>query len=79
MTRRDCPIDTLYRINDHLTALLRELGLRYPDDDAEDSALNDATHAVALAFGLSDPDPTPRERAAALLTDTDIAGILAGA
>jgi len=36
------------------------------------------TDSEGLLSALIDHEPTPRERAAALLTDTDIAGILAG-
>ena len=69
-------MDTLYAINDALTALAADLRIRFTSEDDEDEALNEATHAVAAIFGLQ--PKSPRDRAAELLTDTDIAGILAG-
>lgn len=78
--------DTLYRINDALTALAAELGAPFESESAEDDTLDDLTHEVARAFRAGPyryadrvDFTTPRERAAALLTDTDIAGLLANA
>ena len=78
-------MEPLYRINDALSALARELGAPFTSEDDEDTTLNDLTHEVARALRAGpyryaeNAGPTPRERAAALLTDADIAGILAGA
>ena len=44
--------DALYRINDALTALMHELGVKFVHEEEGDAALNDATLAVAEAFGL---------------------------
>jgi predicted RNase H-like HicB family nuclease len=52
-------MDVLYRINDVLTALKDELGVTFDDGDAEDAALNEATHAVAEALGLEERSPAP--------------------
>lgn len=55
MTKR-LEMDTLYHINDVLTSLMHELGIRFVNDDDEDAALNNATFAVATAFGLTKPE-----------------------
>jgi len=82
-------MEPLYRINDALTALATELGAPFTSEDDEDTTLNDLTHEVARALRAGPyryatnatfrAGPTPRERAAALLTETDIAGLLADA
>ena len=76
----------LYRINDALSALARELGAPFTSEADEDTTLDDLTHEVARAFRAGPyryadrvDFTTARERAAALLTETDIAGLLAGA
>jgi hypothetical protein len=81
--------EPLYAINDALSALAHNLGAPFTSEDDEDYTLNELTHEVARAFRAGPyryatnatyrAGPTPRERAAALLTDTDIAGLLAGA
>ena len=46
----DADMDTLYRINDVLTALAAELNVRFSDYDDEDAVLNDLTFYVAERF-----------------------------
>ena len=50
-------MDILYRINDALTVLKNDLGIRFADEDAEDAALDEATFAVARAFGFEEAEP----------------------
>lgn len=49
-------MDKLYRINDVLSALASELGVRdsFENDDEYDAALNGATHAVAELFRVNE-------------------------
>lgn len=46
-------LDTLYRINDLLTALAEELHVGWIDDQDKDTTLNDLTHEVAERFRVS--------------------------
>jgi hypothetical protein len=55
-------MNTLYRINDVLTALASELGVRWRSEEHEDETLNELTHQVAAAFGLSEENKTDDRR-----------------
>jgi hypothetical protein len=48
-------MDVLYLVNDDLTALARQLHVRFASNDEEDDILNELTHEVARKFGL-EPD-----------------------
>jgi hypothetical protein len=53
--------ETLYRINDVLTALAADLGVVFEDENDEDERLDAATHAVYGALFDARPDEDVEE------------------
>jgi hypothetical protein len=54
-------MEELFRINDVLTALLREFQVPFDSESEEDAVLNDLTHEIAKSFRVGPYRIGPRQ------------------
>lgn len=52
-------IDIFYHINDAVTAMAGEQRIAFATEEIEDAVLDELTHAIAVRFGLEEPEEAP--------------------